>query len=125
MVEDLTHQYGSYTAGFFNKYGLEWQVEEGYNFYIMFNYKTDENGNVISGKVAQGVEFELFEYGNGGERSGLITLDMESLQQAIKAEFGEDCEGFEHVSIVFQVFDKYDPVGGTYSYLDHVLTFDV
>ena len=125
LVEDLTHQYDAYTAGFFNQSGLDWNVDEGYNFYIMFNYKTDENGNVISGQVAQDVKFELFEYGNGGERSGLITLDMDSLETAIKNQFGEDKEGFEHVSIVFQVFDKYDPVGGTYSYLDHVLTFGV
>ena len=125
LVEDLTHQYGGYTAGFFNQSGLNWNVDEGYNFYIMFNYKTDENGNVVNGEVAQGVEYDLFEYGNGGERSGLITLDMDSLETAIKNRFGEDKEGFEHVSIVFQVFDQYDPVGGTYSYLDHVLTFGV
>jgi hypothetical protein len=127
LVEDLTHQYGGYTVGFFNRLGLQWKLEDGYNFYIMFNYKVDENGNVISGILAQNVKFELFEYGYGeaAPGSGIISLDMESLEQAIKEQFGEDGNGFETISVVFQTFDKYDPVGGTYTYLDHVLTFGV
>ena len=126
LVEDLTYQYGGYTVGFFNRLGLEWKLEDGYNFYIMFNYKVDANGTP-SGILAQGVTYDLFEYGYdiGQPRSGIISLNMDSLEAAIKAQFGEDRVGFETVSVVFQSFDKYDPVGGTYSYLDHVLTFGV
>ena len=127
IVEDLTYQYGDYTAGFFNKLGSGWQMDEGYNFYIMLNYEVAENGAVSGVNVTDKVKFEVFEYGyeNEPEGSGIITLDGESLNAAIREVYGENCEGYEHVSIVFQVFDKYDEVGGTYSYVDHVLTFGV
>ena len=124
LVEDLTEQYGNqaYMAGFFNRYGLGWNMEEGYNFYIVLNYDEKNPENMI---VTEGVKFELFEYGSeyGPEGSGIITLDMDSLNEAITKAFGENWEGFENVSIVFQYFDK-ECVNGEYSYLDHVLTFD-
>ena len=109
-------------AGFFNRYGLGWNMEEGYNFYIVLNYDEKNPENMI---VTEGVQFELFEYGSeyGTEGSGIITLDMDSLNVAITKAFGEKWEGFENVSIVFQYFDK-ECVNGEYSYLDHVLTFD-
>ena len=129
IVEDLTYQYGQYTAGVFNKLGNGWQMQEGYNFYIMLNYTVDENGAVSGVNVTDKVTFDVFEYGyeNEPEGSGLITLDNDSLWTAIKEVYGENAEGFEHVSIVFQVFDKYEEVNGEhyYSYVDHVLTFGV
>ncbi len=121
VVEDLTDDYGNqaYTAGFFNKLGKEWDMEEGYSFYIVLNYGMD---NV---KVTEGVKFDLFEYGyeyTGAAGSGIITLDMESLNAAITEAYGEDWAGFENVSIVFQVFDSVD-ANNQPSYVDHVLTF--
>ena len=120
-MEDLTAQYGNttYMAGFFNQYGLEWKMEEGYNFYIVLNYETDHIN------VTDEVLFEVFEYGDGYRAPGssIITLDMDSLNKAIRKAFGENKEGFENVSIAFQIFDK-DCVDSDYSYIDHVLTFD-
>ena len=121
LVEDLTEQYGNqaYMAGFFNRYGLEWKMEEGYNFYIVLNYETEHIN------VTDEVLFEVFEYGYGyrAPGSGIITLDMDSLNRAIRKAFGENKEGFENVSIVFQIFDK-ECADSEYSYLDHILTFD-
>ena len=130
LVEDLTYQYGVYTAGFFNRLGKEWQMDEGYNFYIMLNYTVDEDGNVIDGvNVTDQVAFDFFTYGYETEPagSGIITLNGESLWNAIREVYGENAEGYQHVSIVFQVFDKYEEVDGNryYSYVDHVLTFGV
>ena len=118
LVEDLSDRYGAYTVGFFNRNGLGWNMEEGYNFYIVLNY--DEN-NVEDMVVTQGVKFDLFEYGYeyGGAGSGIVTLDTESLRAAVIAAFGENMEGFESVSIVFQAFDR-----DRLDYYDHVLTFD-
>ena len=120
VVEDLTPYYGEYTVGFFNKLGERWEMEDGYNFYIVLNYDEENPENMI---VTENVKFDLLEYGyemTGAEGSGIITIDMESLNQAITEAFGEDWEGFEHVSLVFQVFD-YD-VNGHHSYVDHVIT---
>ena len=115
LVEDLSNTYGAYTVGFFNRNGLGWNMDEGYNFYIVLNYGETNQA------VTQGVEFDLFEYGyeDAGAGSGIVTLDAETLRAAVIAAFGENMEGFESVSIVFQAFDR-----DRLDYYDHVLTFD-
>lgn len=124
VVEDLTWQYGGYTAGFFNRLGDRWEMEDGYNFYIVLNY--DENAIGVAGKnVVVDVSYDLLEYGyeeTGAAGSGIITLDMDELNAAITKAYGENWNGFENVSIVFQVFDK-DFETGQFSYVDYVLTF--
>ena len=75
--------------------------------------------------VTEGVLYDFIAYGyenTGGAGSGIITLDMETLNAAIDKAYGANRNGFANVSIVFQVFDKYDAYG-QYSYVDHVLTF--
>ena len=118
VVEDLTEDYGNseYRAGFFNRLGEFWEREDGYNFYIVLNYGMD-NEEVVD------VEYILIEYGydyTGYAGSGMIILDMESLNAAIEEVYG-GYDAFENVSLVFQVFDYNEY--GEHSYLDHVLTF--
>ena len=120
IAEDLTRLYynEAYKAGFFNKLGEFWEMEDGYNFYIVLNYGMETE------VVTNDVLYEVLEYGydqGWGAGSGIITLDMETLNAAITAAYGESWEGFENVSIVFQIFDRNEYGAG--SYVDHVLTF--
>ena len=120
IAEDLTRLYynEAYKAGFFNKLGEFWEMEDGYNFYIVLNYGMETE------VVTNDVLYEVLEYGydqGWGAGSGIITLDMETLNAAITAAYGENWEGFENVSIVFQIFDRNEYGAG--SYVDHVLTF--
>ena len=118
IVEDLTADYDGYTVGFFNRLGEFWEMEDGYNFYIVLNY------GMANEVVTEGVLYDLVEYGydkTGAAGSGIIMIDMDSLNAAIEKAYPNG--GFANVSIVFQYFDR-DYETGQHSYLDHVITLD-
>lgn len=112
-IEDLTYVEEGYAVGYWNKYG------NGYNLYVVINYGA-EGEQYLEGVTCT----DRTTYAN----SGIIRINMEELESALKA-MGLNVEEVS-VSLVMQY---YDPESGEYneetgdwegSYLDCVLTFE-
>ena len=104
VIEDMEED-GVYKAGYYNRANVQYEV------YIVVNYGTENDEYLENVKIT-----DVTTHGN----SGIVTVDMESLAQAIKA-LGDDVE-VTTVSIVFQYVDPASSNEG--GVVDHAITFD-
>ena len=116
VIEDLTYttENGAYTIGYYNKAYVEYSV------YVVVNYGIAGDKILDMVSCADRVTYE---------NSGIITVNMAQLEEAIKALKAEGVR-VQTISVVMQYWDaqsgNYDETTGEWegSYIDCIITFE-